>query len=155
MSESFGPSDPPVRRGRRDPRLAQEIAVGTSAGARDGEVVRRPAGPEEMDMVPLGDDHLNDGGEQSIDDGLLLLPGDIVALKVTHEIEGQYGRSWVAYGVQTRVMEGESEEDAFIRVASQVNVRVLDAAADADEKVTEFIAAQQEAERHRPIRPQQ
>ena len=105
-------------------------------------------------MVPLGDDHLSDGGEGVIDDGLLLLPGDIVALKVTHEIEGQYGRSWVAYGVQTRVMEGEDEQDTFVRVTSQVNQRVLDAAADSAERVAEFAEAQAEEARHRPIRPQ-
>ena len=149
MTDQFGPSDPPVRRGRRDPRIAEELE------RAEGVVTRRPAPQrEEMDMVPLGDDHLSDGADGIIDDGMLLLPGDIVALKVTHEIEGQYGRSWVAYGVQTRVMEGEDEQDTFVRVTSQVNQRVLDAAADSAERVAEFAEEQAQAAAHRPIRPQ-
>ena len=105
-------------------------------------------------MVPLGDDHLADSAEAGSSRTGCAAARRHHRLKVTHEIDGQYGRSWVAYGVQTRVMEGEDEQDTFVRVNSQVDQRVLDAAADSAERVAELAQEQAEAASHRPIRPQ-
>lgn len=112
-----GPNPGPSRRGRRDPQLAAAL-----------------------DVVMEDGDLIEETGEEGPDEEVLLLPGDVIAMKVTHQVTFDGHDSWIAYGVQSRVQDGESEEEAFGRVNLVVNTRVLDAAADAYEKVSEMNA---------------
>lgn len=106
-----GPTPGPARRGRRDPELEQALVA-----------------EEEF--------FLGDNGDTDAENtDLLLMPGDVIAAKVTHTIEFDGQPSWFTYGIQTHVQAGEDEEEAFIRAASIVNNRVLDLAFDAQERV--------------------
>lgn len=87
----------PARRGRRDPRLAAEIALDAQAGL-----------PDETESEP----------EQ------LLFDGDVVGCKITHEIAHSTGRSattsFVTYSATTRVQPEETDNDAYVRVGNAV-----------------------------------
>lgn len=121
MPEGFDPAEAPVRRGRKDPQLALALEA---------------------------DNHLDDAGDTSEQSYIGLLPGDIVAAKVTHTFTRDDGQdSWFSYGVQSRVMQGETEEDTFVRVASIANERVLDLADDAENRIQLLAQAQQQQRR--------
>jgi hypothetical protein len=64
-----------------------------------------------------------------------LYAGDRVMGKVVHTVQFDGVDSWFTYGVETRVQEGESELDAYIRVSEVCNTRSLDLAADAEEHI--------------------
>lgn len=125
--EGFDPSDPPVARGRRNSELAARLL-------------------EE-------DDTFADAGSSGEANDYVLLPGDTLMAKVTLTGSTELGEAWFTFGAQTRLLDGESEEDAFTRLASVTNTRVLDLAADASERVTALIAEQREEQRHRRIVP--
>lgn len=118
MAEGFDPADAPVARGRRDPNL--QIALQNDAMLVD-------AGESEPEQTFIG-----------------LATGDVVMAKVTHAVtRTDGGDSWYSYGVQTHILDGENEEDAYMRVATIVNERVLDLGDDADNRIAELMAAQQ------------
>ena len=107
MAEGFDPSDAPVARGRRDPELAHALeAEGFEDAGQDVEV----------DIVGL-------------------LPGDGIIAKVTLAGQTPLGDAWFTYGVQSRVADSESEEDAFVRVMDVVNTRVMNLGQDAIERI--------------------
>lgn len=108
MAEGFDPTTAPVARGRRDPEL--EIAL-------------------------QAEQDLDDAGEGAEQDLLGLLPGDGVIAKVTLAVQTPMGDGWYTYGIQTRVADGESEEDTFIRTMEVVNGRVLHLAQDGFDKI--------------------
>lgn len=123
MPEGFDPSDAPVARGRRDPELMRAL--------------------EQEDL--LGD---AGEGENAAQTFIGLAPGDVVMAKVTHAVTRRDGGdSWFSYGVQSRVLDHETEEDAYMRVASVVNTRVLDLGDDAEQRIDEIIAANNERAR--------
>jgi hypothetical protein len=92
---------------------------------------------------------LSEPGEDDRDE-VLVLPGDVVAAKVVHEVNILGKDSWITFGLQTRVMEDESEEEVFARVASVVNTRVLDLAEDAYRRVEKLQEEHDAAEAARP-----
>src|SRR4028119_1439147 len=106
MSEGFDPAAVPVRKGRRDPALAQQL----ERRERHDVVPLDDLNPEYTEESQLGDDQ----GPQEYDQLPDLLPGDVVACKVTHEIPILGGKesSWFTYGIQSRIQPGEEEEDA-------------------------------------------
>lgn len=127
MSEGFTDPGVPTRRGRRDPALAQALELETPT------------------------DSMADAGEAAVDQPYLL-DNDVVLAKVTHTIDCDGQPSWFTYGVQSRVDADESEAEAFVRVATIVNTRALDLAADADTHLREYREAQREAAAARPRR---
>lgn len=111
----------PARRGRRDPQLAEELALDPSLLSDDDDQQ-----PEQV----------------------FIYEGDIVACKITREVEiVPKHSSFFSYGVTTRVQPGESEEDVFIRVANTCHERVGQLV-DAD---LEAYQAELEARRTTPI----
>ena len=66
----------------------------------------------------------------------LVSPGDSIEVGVTHEVVIGREKSWVKYGVITKVREGESGEQASERAAIQMNEEV--------EKLIKDIVAQVE-----------
>ena len=126
MTEGFiHPQDAPTRRGRRDPELAQRLE-------------------SELIQPGLDDPASGDSSEQAF---IGLAPGDIVMAKVTHAVtRNDGGDSWFSYGVQARVLENETEEDTFIRVATIANERVLDMADDADQRIAEIMSSRSQAQ---------
>lgn len=117
-------ADLPNRRGVRDPELQSRLAA---------------------------DDMLADPGDEDSHD--VLEAGDRCIAKVSLCIPTQYGEAWFTYGAETKVFDGELEEEAFGRLATVVNSRVLDLANDALVKVNEFQTQQVEAATHRRITP--
>lgn len=123
MPEGFDPADAPVARGRRDPQIAMALEA----------------------QNHLGDADAGDTDDQTF---IGLAPGDIVAAKVTHAVTRKDGGdSWFSYGVQTRVLDGESEEETFVRATTVVNERVLDLADDAEQRIDQIISAQRAVSR--------
>jgi hypothetical protein len=121
MAEGFN-DDAPVARGRRDPEL--EIAL-------------------------QAEQDLNDAGEDTEQDIVGLLPGDGIIAKVTLAVQTPMGDGWYTYGIQTRVADGESEEDTFIRTMDVVNNRVLNLAQDGFNKIETLQADLAEAPKPR------
>jgi len=124
MAEGFDPSDAPVSRGRRDPQIQMALEA---------------------------EDHLGDASEGNREMTFIgLAPGDVVAAKVTHAFtRNDGGDSWFSYGVQSRILDGENEEDAFVRVATVANERVLDLADDAEQRIGELVEAQRRKQQSR------
>ena len=119
MTDGYIMAEPP-RRGSRDPELARAMS-------------------RENVVVQVDDDALGDDANPAIELSYpALLEGDVVVAKVTTEIVVGEDRAWVSYGVQSSVQTGESEEDAFMRIGSVVNTRVIDQASDFAERVTEL-----------------
>lgn len=100
-----------------------------------------PPPPEEVSTDLATDDQ-----EGQTPDTYFVVEGDVVMAKVVHTLDIDGQDAWVTYGLQTRALEGESEEDVFVRVSSIVNTRVLDLAEDAALRVQE-IAERRKAER--------
>lgn len=118
MPDDFG--EGPVRRGRRDPNLAIEMEM-----TADEEGLNDAGTPAEAmhPTVYLG-----------------LSEGAIIAVKHTLNYSTDTGgEGWATFGVQDRVLPGEDEEGAFERIGSIVNARVLDLAADMDDRVGELM----------------
>lgn len=86
-------------RGRRDPRLQLELDPDALHEETDG-----PSEPEEY----------------------TLLDGDALMSKITLGPEASGMDAWVTFGVQTRVANGESEEQAFTRLATITVNRSVD-----------------------------
>ena len=107
MTEGFDTSDAPVARGRRDPELAHALEA----------------------------EELADAGEDGETDFVGLLPGDGIIAKVTLAGQTPIGDAWFTYGVQSRVADAESEEEAFFRVMDVVNTRVMQMGQDAIERI--------------------
>ena len=116
MAEGFDSSDAPVARGRRDPELAHALEA----------------------------EYESDAGEDSEVDIVGLLPGDGIIAKVTLAGKTPLGDGWFTYGVQSRVADTESEEEAFVRVMDVVNTRVMNLGQDAIERI-EAIQAREDA----------
>lgn len=101
---------------------------------------RLPARRRRAAMQPVVDvddpaEYLSSPDESSPDPLPVLFEGDIVFAKITHTIEIDGQPSWFAYGIQSRVGPGESADEAYGRVAGEVNQRVLDMAVEATEIV--------------------
>lgn len=114
----------PVARGHRDPSIAAEL---------EAENLVDPHGP---DQSFIG-----------------LSTGDRLVAKVSLEIPTELGDAWFTYGAETSVIDGESEVDAFNRLADVVNTRVLDLAVDATNRAAELAAQQRAAARTHRITP--
>lgn len=121
MAEGFDPSEAPTARGRRNPQIAEALLA--------------------------DDDNLAGAGESTDQAYFGLIPGDMVMAKVTFAADTQVGDAWYTYGVQTRVLDNETEEAAFERVAETVNGRVLHLADDFVERLATAIEGQQEQAR--------
>lgn len=71
----------------------------------------------------------------------LVSTGDIIGAKLTMNVhigDVKYPtEAWVTYEFKTRVMDGETEEDASSRVIDVVNTRVLNMMQDADGRIGE------------------
>lgn len=115
--EGFDPSDGPARRGRRDPQL-QDVLDAEGAVGDHGD-----ADPTEYALVA----------------------GDIILAKVTIAGPTEIGDSWITYGVQSRVIDGESEGAAFDRVATITNERVFALAEDVAQRAALVVETQREA----------
>lgn len=116
-------SEGTARRGRRDPQLTSMI-----------------------EAADLASDHEDqDPTEYS------LVAGDIIMAKVTLAGPTTMGDGWYTYGVQTRLIDGETEADAFERVATITNARVIDLAEDAFNRVEDVVEAQRQEIRSRRI----
>lgn len=124
-SDFFDPNDIPVVRGRRDPELASRLEAETIADD-----------PGEAEQSWMG-----------------LMEGDSIIAKVSLSAPTALGEAWFTYGSTTHVMPGESEQDAFERLADVVNTRVIDLASDSIERVNQRAAEQREIERTRRIIP--
>ena len=77
----------------------------------------------------------------------MLLDGDIIMGKVTYALETSTGDAWATYGTQTRVRAGESEPDAFERLATIVGGRAAQLA-----EQTEMVAAQRAEDQRKALR---
>lgn len=118
MPDDFGEGP---RRGRRDPNLAIEMALDTEEeGLNDQGTPSETTHP--VQYVGLSE-------------------GAVIAVKHTLSYTTDTGgEGWATYGVQDRVLPGEDEENAFERIGSIVNARVLDLAADMDDRVSELMS---------------
>lgn len=122
--EGFAPENQgTARRGRRDPSLTSMLDAEDLAGDHEDQ------DPTEYTLVA----------------------GDIVMAKVTLAGPTALGDGWYTYGVQTRVVDGETEDQTFERVAAITNSRVIDLAEDAFHRVEDVVEAQREAVRSRRI----
>lgn len=123
----------PATRGRRDPEVAARIQAGRLQATQPQQYPQ-----SSTDLIPLDTDGgLDDPGQQAPEELPLVLDGDVIQAKVTHTVEIDGQPSWFAYGLMTRVRPGETETEAFERVAIVVNERVLDMAADAEDRIDE------------------
>lgn len=127
-----GPNPGPARRGRKDPNLALELE------ANEPEAFIEDA------------DFLTEAGDIGEQDEILVLPGDVIAAKVVHQVSILGKDSWITFGLQTRVMDGEDEADVFERVGSVVNTRVLDLAEDAYQRIAAAQAERDEQLQQQP-----
>ena len=123
-SEGFDPSNAAVARGRRDPELAHALEV----------------------------ENLEDAGQDGEIDVVGLLPGDGIIAKVTLAGQTPIGDAWYTYGVQSRVADGEDEEDAFMRVMDVVNTRVMQLGQDSIDRL-EAVAEEKANQPRGHIRP--
>lgn len=89
------------------------------------------------------DDPMAGAGEAADTEFFGLAPGDTVMAKVTFSANTDVGEAWYTYGTQTRVLDTESEEDTFNRVAEVVNTRVLALADDLIIRMAEALENQQ------------
>lgn len=142
----------PAQRGRRDPEVARRIRENRPAQDAPPASIALPEVPM---AEPIDPEELNDSGEWN-EDLPMLFPGDVVMAKVVHTVEIEGLESWFTYGIQSRVQPDESEEDAFTRVCTVANSRVLDLVTDAEYRIAEeterrraIIAAEQEARQAR------
>ena len=94
---------------------------------------RQPAITAAMEQETM----LDDVADQPMGEQPMVFPGDIIAVKVTAQIEAGGQDSWFTYGLQSHIQPDESEEEAFLRAASVVNTRVIDLAYDAEERITQ------------------
>lgn len=108
-----GPNPGHARRGRRNPEIAQALEA------------------EQIEPAPDVELMLDDAGQEGPNDGILVLPGDVVMAKASISVDILGKEAWFSYGLQTRAMEDEEESDVFERAGSVVNTRVLDLAEDA------------------------
>lgn len=112
-----GPAPGHAKRGRRNPDLVLDVS------------------PGEPEPVVDVESFLDEAGESSEQPDIVVLPGDVVAMKVVHQVDILGQDAWITMGHQTRVMEGESEVDVFDRVEEFVNNGVLIAADRAYQRV--------------------
>lgn len=137
----------PAQRGRRDPEVAARIAQNRPVPGRNRQAPEeQPPASIALPDVPLAEpidvDELNDAGEYG-EDLPMLFPGDVVMAKVVHTVEIEGLESWFTYGVQSRVQPDENEEEAFARVCTVANSRVLDFISDAEDRIAEETARRQ------------
>lgn len=131
-------------------------------GRRQGGLVPRP--PAET-VIASDEEILTDGDDTLYDpeDGIVLLPGDTIMAKVVHAVQIEGEDSWFTYGATSRLLPGETEEDAYYRLSATVNGRVLDLVTDSVDLMhnrREAFEAQQrqnrdERRKSRRITPQQ
>lgn len=127
----------------------------TSSSNGTGAPPRRrrppPAALPPQDEAPR--DLVEEDQEGQTPDTYFVVEGDVVMAKVVHTLDIDGQESWVTYGLQTRVLEGESEEDVFVRTSSIVNTRVLDLAEDAALRVAEIAERRRQERRQGRIVP--
>lgn len=122
------PQAAPVARGRRDPELRSQLEAET-----DSDQLLEPG---DADQAFYG-----------------LVPGDAVVAKVSIAGQTAMGEAWFTYGGTTHLLEGESEEEAFLRLADVVNTRVIDLARDATTRVNGLVEEQRAELRSSRIQP--
>ncbi|HWO52050.1 MAG TPA: hypothetical protein VNN23_10670 [Ornithinibacter sp.] len=100
-----------------------------------------------LDAEGLADDETEGASDP---EEYVLLDGDVLMSKVTIATSTVLGDAWITYGVQTRVMQGESEEHAFTRLASITTNRAIDEARAVEAAVAEESAMRaEELRQHR------
>lgn len=80
-----------------------------------------------------------------------LLDGDALMSKITLATTTSLGDAWVTFGVQTRVMQGETEEQAFTRLATITTTRAIDETRALEAAVHEEVQARSESLRTQRI----
>lgn len=152
MPEGGGRGPGPSRRGQRKPELLQQ-----QPEVQDELDDRGDDSQTYDEGVPY--DSLEDAqqlaGEQGPDDLPLLYTGDVVMGRASVSMQIHAQEAWFSWGVSSRIQPNESEEDAFIRIASAISMRILDLADGAEQEIGKYIERQREAERNRKIRPRQ
>lgn len=156
----------PATRGQRNPEVAARIAQNrpVQTGGRrpprqqvvEPEPEDQPGTDIEPAEAPMAEfdtaEEFTDAGEWN-EDLPMLFPGDVVLAKVVHTTVIDGLESWFTYGVQSRVQPDESEDDAFARVCTVANSRVIDLIVDANDRIEAEtqrraeLAAQEAAER--------
>jgi hypothetical protein len=109
----------PLRRGRRDPALAEALGL-------------EPTQQEQPTDVPQGETPL-------------LYDGNTVTAKATVEIKLGDSDTWFTYEATTQLFPGEDESEANERIQLVVNTRVLELADDMEERLRQRSAARRRA----------
>ena len=122
----FDETQAQTRRGRRDPELAMQLQAQTPDAMQDY------------------------GGHDEDADFIGLVAGDSVMAKVTIAGQTPLGDGWFTYAATSHVLNGETEEDAYMRVGDVVNTRVIDLANDAVERLNEITQQAQQGRRRGP-----
>lgn len=58
-------------------------------------------------------------------DAVVLHPGDNLELSITHQIRINGDDSWIKYGVNTKVRDGETAEQAYQRALQHVDEAII------------------------------
>jgi hypothetical protein len=118
----------------------------TPPGGFDEDLVprgrRSPELTTMLDADGLGDDATEGQGDTS---EYALIEGDVVMAKITQATVTALGDAWITYGAQTRVLNGETEEEAFARLGNVTTARVLDLTAEHEARVADEVEARQRA----------
>lgn len=118
-----------------------ETTQATTRGRRTPELQHM------LDATAMNDDETEGTGDAG---EYLLLEGDVIMAKITQATVTGLGDAWVTYGVQTRVIANETEEEAFGRLALVATTRTADLLAEHEARVgAELAARAEEARNHR------
>lgn len=129
-------------RGRRNTALVRRMNAAPTV-AREAEVDPDDEGIAEAFLEP---------GEVSPHERPALSPRGIVHAMVTVPITfgDDPDAAWFKYGATDVVQEGETEAEAYSRVATVVNTRVIDLAEDYEERMTRRLEERRAALRTMP-----
>lgn len=124
-------------------------------GFDEGTAARGRRQPELATMLDA--EHMLDDEQEgpSEPEQYVLLDGDAIMSKITLATQTAFGDAWVTFGVQTRVIAGESEADAFDRLATITTNRVIDETNAVESAVAEESARRSEALRSHRITTRQ
>lgn len=132
MAEGFDPADVPVERGQRDPRLSR---------------------------LMLNDPSLDDDATQPSDEtGATVYEGlgqgaQIVVKQTIEYATPDGGRAWSTFGATDHVLDGESGDAAFGRLAPWVIDRAFEIATETHDRIAAELEQQRELARRTPINP--
>lgn len=113
----------PVTRGRRNPELALELNTRSMMATEN---------------------------EQDVDEDFTLLAGDTILGKTSIQYHTTLGEAWSTFGVQTRILDGESVEEAYGRLVAATNEGVIAIADDAVDQVNAMVEERRAAQAASP-----